>query len=90
MSLAFALVAGVLAILNPCGFALLPAASLRTTLPDPGADSTAGVKVAVIPEGNPVTENATAPLNPPLTVEVRVTLSLDPGATETALAEAVT
>ena len=54
--------------------ALLAATILNTLLPDPGAESVTGVKVAVIPLGNPVTEKPTAALNPPLTVTVSVML----------------
>ena len=61
--------------------------SLRTLLPDPGAARLVGVKAAVTPLGNPVTEKATAALNPPLTVTFSVTLLFDPAVTETELAE---
>ena len=36
-------------------------------MPEPGADKVAGVKLAEIPLGNPVTEKETAALKPPLT-----------------------
>jgi hypothetical protein len=62
---------------------------LSTLAPDPGADSVAGVKVAETPLGNPVTENETAALNPPLTATFSVTLLFDPAVTETELAEIV-
>ena len=68
--------------------ALPVAVSLRTLWPDPGATRVVGVKVAVIPLGNPVTEKATAALKPPLTVTVRVTLLFDPAVTETEFEEA--
>ena len=69
--------------------ALLVAVSLRTLAPDPGADRVAGVKVAEIPLGSPVTEKATAVLKPPLTVTFRVTLLFDPAVTEREFEEAV-
>jgi hypothetical protein len=72
--------------------ALLAATILNTLLPDPGAESVTGVKVAVIPLGNPVTEKPTAALNPPLTVTVSVMLWFEitpaPAVTEIELAEA--
>ena len=65
------------------GLARLAAVSFRTLLPDPGAGSVTGVKAAVTPAGNPVTEKATAALKPPLTVTFSVTLALDPAGTDT-------
>jgi hypothetical protein len=65
------------------------AVSFRTLLPDPGEARLVGVKAAITPLGNPVTEKATAALNPPLTITLSVTLSFDPGASETELAENV-
>ena len=39
--------------------------SLRTLVPDPGADKVAGVNLAEIPLGNPVTERADGPIETP-------------------------
>ena len=64
------------------------AESLRTLLPEPGADSVAGLNAAVIPAGKPLTEKVTAALKPPLTVTFKVTLLFDPPVTERAFAEA--
>ena len=62
---------------------------LRTLVPDPGTDKVAGVNVAEIPLGNPVTEKAMAALKPPLTVTFKPMLSFDPAATARKLEEAV-
>jgi len=70
--------------------ALLVAVSLRTLLPDPGDAIVAGVKAAVTPPGNPVTEKATVALKPPLTATLIVTLVFDPGMTEIELDDGVT
>jgi hypothetical protein len=70
--------------------ALLVSVSLRVLLPDPGAASVLGVKAPVTPVGNPVTEKLTAALNPPLPATLSVMLLLDPGITETELADGVT
>lgn len=69
--------------------AALVAVSLRTLVPDPGDARLAGVNALVTPLGNPVTERATAALNPPLRPTVSVTLLLDPGITETEFVEDV-
>src|ERR1700704_2537903 len=48
--------------------AVLLAVRVRVELPPPGAAMEAGLKLAVTPAGNPEAVNATAALNPPLTV----------------------
>ena len=60
--------------------------SFSTLVPDPGARSCAGVNVGVTPLGTPLTESATAALNPPLTLTVRFTLPLAPATKETEFA----
>ena len=60
---------------------------MSTLAPDPGADNVTGVKVAETPRGNPVIENETAALKPPLTATFSVVLLFDPAATEIELAE---
>ena len=69
--------------------ARLVAVSLRVLAPDPGAGRVAGVKVAEIPLGSPVTEKATAALKPPLTATFRLRLPFDPAVTEIEVEEAV-
>lgn len=56
--------------------------------PEPGAAIDDGLKLTVTPEGCPLADNATAELNPPLTVVEIVELPLLPCATETELGEA--
>ena len=46
--------------------------SVNLDEPEPGAGMDAGLKLAVTPEGKPVTDKATAELNPPDTVVVMV------------------
>jgi len=60
---------------------------LRTLLPDPGADSVAGVKAPETPLGNPVTEKATAALNVEFGVVVNVTVLDAPTTTLVEVAE---
>jgi hypothetical protein len=69
--------------------ALLLAETFSTLVPAPGADRMTGVNVAETPPGNPVTENETAALKPPLTTTFSVTLLFDPAVRETELAETV-
>jgi len=69
--------------------AALVAVSLSTLLPDPGAGRVAGVKAAVTPLGNPVTEKATAALKPPLTATFTLMLLLDPAVSEREFADGV-
>jgi hypothetical protein len=47
--------------------------------PEPGAATLLGVKLEVMPEGDPLSENATAELNPPIPRVVKVTALLPPG-----------
>jgi len=63
--------------------------SLRVLAPDPGAGRVAGVKVAEIPLGNPLTEKAMAALKPPLTVTFKPMPSFDPATMARRLEEAV-
>jgi hypothetical protein len=51
-------------------------------LPEPGAASEVGFNITVTPEGWPDAESATAPLNPPETVEVAVEDPRPPWTTE--------
>ena len=44
--------------------------SVNVDVPEPGAGMDAGLKLAVTPEGKPVTDKATAELNPPETAVV--------------------
>jgi len=69
--------------------ARLVAVSLRVLAPDPGAGRVAGVKVAEIPLGSPVTEKATAALKAPLTATFRLRLPFDPAVTEREVEEAL-
>ena len=69
------------------GLALLVAVSLRTLLPDPGAERVPGVSAAETPAGSPVTENATAALKPALTVTFTLMLWFDPAVTEREFAD---
>lgn len=57
------------------------AANVRVVLPLPGAAMLVGAKVAVIPLGTPVIENATAELNPFTSPVVRVRCVEAPWAT---------
>jgi hypothetical protein len=61
---------------------LVVALSLRTLLPDPGAESLTGAKAAETPVGNPVTERATGALNPPLMLTSKCALLFDPAVIE--------
>ena len=83
------LVADIVAVYAPDSTLEL-ALSRSKLVPDPGAASVLGSKVAVIPLGSPLTEKATAELNPPLTATERTTLLLDPVVSEMALEEAAT
>jgi hypothetical protein len=65
--------------------ALVAALSLRTLLPDPGAESLTRVNAAETPVGNPVTERAIAALNPPLMVTLKCALLFDPAVIEMVL-----
>ena len=69
--------------------AVLLAVSVRVELPLPGAAIEAGLKLAVTPAGNPEADNATAELNPPLTVVEIVELPDVPCVTETVAGEAL-
>jgi hypothetical protein len=69
--------------------AALLAESVRVELPPPGAAMEAGLKLAVTPAGNPEADNATAELNPPLTVVEIVELPDVPCVTETVAGEAL-
>lgn len=62
--------------------ALLPAVSVRTELPDPGAASIGLLNEAVTPGGNPLTESDTDESNPPLTETCALIWPLDPRATD--------
>lgn len=62
-------------------------AKVIVELPAPGEAIEAGLKVAVVPAGNPVAENVTAD---PLDVVVMVELTDEPGDVPTAVGEAVT
>ena len=60
---------------------MLAAVILSTLEPEPGAGRVAGVNLAETPMGNPVTENATAALKPPVTVTFSAALLLEPAGT---------
>ena len=70
--------------------AVVPAATANVNVddPEPGAAIDDGLKLTVTPEGCPFADNATAELNPPLTVVEIVELPLLPCTTETELGEA--
>jgi hypothetical protein len=65
--------------------AVVPAATANVIVddPDPGAAIDDGLKLTVTPAGCPLADNATAELNPPLTVVEMVELPLLPCTTET-------
>ena len=66
---------------------VLLVAKVIVELPPPGDEIEAGLKVAVVPAGNPVAENVTAD---PLDVVVMVEVTEAPGVVPTAVGEAVT
>ncbi len=51
-------------------FAVRATFSVKSDVPEPGAAMVAGLKLPVTPDGKPLAERATAPLNPPETVVV--------------------
>ena len=78
------LIAETVSVYTPV-LAVLDAVNFTTLLPEPGAAMLDGVTVPVTPLGNPLNVNATAALNPPLTVTLVETLLFDPSATVIAL-----
>jgi hypothetical protein len=64
------------------GAVVEPTAMVMVDVPEPGAGMDAGLKLTVTPAGWPVADKATAELNPPETVTVRVAEPLLPCATE--------
>src|SRR5215469_13937233 len=70
--------------------AVLLAVKVRVEVPLPGAAIEVGLKLAVTPDGNPVTESETAELKPPLTVVVIVELPEVPCTSERLDGDAVT
>lgn len=69
--------------------AVLLAAMVSVELPLPGAATDVGFNVAVTPEGAPVTDNATAELNPPTAALEIVVLPDVPCATDRLVGEAL-
>jgi hypothetical protein len=67
--------------------ALSGALSVKVLDPDPGAANEGGKKLAVIPAGSPLTDSATAELNPALGATLAVRVALEPGFTLSALIE---
>lgn len=62
---------------------------MRELLPEPGAPIVAGVKTAVTPLGNPVTDKLMAALKPEVGAVIRVSVFELPGATLRLVAEGV-
>lgn len=62
--------------------------NVSVELPEPGAASEAGLKLAVTPEGNPEADSVTAASKPSTTVELIVEAALLPLTTETEFGEA--
>ena len=84
-----ALPGALIAMLYVPGAAVLAAVSVTVLVPLPGAAKLAGERLAVTPEGKPVTDSATAALNPLLKVDVTLVVPLAPAAKVTAAGEAV-
>src|SRR5713101_3771651 len=71
------------------GATLDAAESVSLLVPEPGAAKLVGVRLAVIPVGNPVTVSATAALNEFAGTVVRLTVALLPAARDIELGDAV-
>ena len=69
--------------------AVLLAVNVSVELPEPGAASDVGLKLAVTPAGSPLAESDTAELKPPETVVEIVLVPLLPAATETLVGDAL-
>lgn len=76
--------------LNVPVVAVPPTVNVKVELPLPGAAIEVGLKPAVTPDGRPETDNASAALNPPVTLVVMVELPDAPCAKVTLDGEAFT